>query len=62
MYKYNKLIYALLVSIGVAITVLYTALDDDVISGKEWVNILSTFLIPITVYFAPKNKEDKAVE
>lgn len=56
MEKYNKFIYAGLMALAVAVGSVYLALDDNVISTKEWVNVLATFLVPITVYFAPKNK------
>lgn len=59
MEKYNKLVYALLGAVAVSIGAIYIALDDNVITTKEWVNVLSTFLVPITVYFAPKNKNEE---
>lgn len=59
MEQYNKLIYAFISALVVALGAIYVALTDNIISAQEWISIISTFLVPMAVYFAPKNNEIK---
>jgi hypothetical protein len=56
MSRYNKLFAAILAGLAVAVPLLITALNDDKITGAEWLEVLAVFQPAVFVGLSPANK------